>query len=239
MRGTAIRVAALVLLGASLGCASLLPSSDATDSPFRSFSGAFEAFAVVEPGRTTIADLKALRIDPEAQGVTVRPYTAIAEVLLPHEGVPDDLHPPAVAECFEARGRCQVWLLDVERLKRRRVGNWFVDALRFRRYREMEGFLFSGVLLVLDEVAVYKLWAGIPSIQILGEETNPLGPFNNGTLPRVEYRLRIPGLSSNIRTASQTGAETPTKTTAKDKKALREAERARRRGQKTRRGPGI
>ena len=187
---------------------------------------------MIVPGATTAAQLKKLQIDPDTQGVTVRPYTAIAEVLLPHEGLPADLHPPAVAACIEARDRCEVWLLDVERLKRRRVGNWFVDTLRFRRDREIDGFLFSGVLLLLDDVAIFKLWAGLPSIQIRGQENNPLGPFNNGTLPRVEYRLRIPGLSSHIRTASRTGAETPTKMTAKDK-------RARRRAQKTRRGPGI
>lgn len=237
MRGVT-RWATFCALALSLGCTSLLPSSDATDSPFRSFSGAFEAFAVVVPGQTTVADLKALQIDPGRQGVTVRPYTAISEVLLSHEGVPDDLHPEAVTECFEARGRCQVWLLDVERLKRRRVGNWFVDALRFKRYRETEGFLFSGVLLILDEVAVYKLWAGIPKIEMLAEEANRLGPFNRGSLPRVEYRLRLPGLSSHIRTISQT-ADTPTRATAKDKRAQREAERARRRGQKEPRRPGI
>lgn len=239
MPGLAIRIATAAWVSASLGCTTLLPSSDATDSPFRSFSGAFEAFSVIVPGSTTVAQLRDLKIDPDASGVTVRPYTAIAEVLLPHEGLPADLHPPAVAECFEARDRCEVWLLDVERLKRRRVGNWFVDTMRFRRNRETEGFLFSGVLLLLDDVAVFKLWAGIPSIQVRGQENNPLGPFNNGSLPRVEYRLRIPGLSSHIRTASQTGAETPTKVTAKDKQAQRQEKRARRRGQTTRRGPGI
>ena len=239
MRGVSIRLACVALLCAPLGCTNMLPSSDSTDSPFRSFSGAFEAFAVISPGVTTVSDLKALQIDPDAQGVTVRPYTTISEVLLPHEGVPEDLHPPAVMECFRARDRCEVWLLDVERLKRRRTGQWLVDALRFHRYKEVDGFLFSGVLLILDDVAVYKLWAGIPSIQVFSHERNPLGPLNSGSLPRLEYRLRIPGLSSSIRTAAQTGGETPTKTTAKDKQAQRQAERERRRGQKPRRGPGI
>jgi hypothetical protein len=226
------------LVCASFGCSSLLPSSDATDSPFRSFSGAFEAFSVIQPGETTVAELKALEIDPSRQGVTVRPFTSVAEVLLPHEGTPDELHPPAVAACIEARSRCQVWLLDVERLRRRRTGNWFVDASRFRRHREINGFLFSGVLLVLDDVAVYKLWAGIPRIDIQRTEVNPLGPFNDGSLPSLDYRIRIPGLSSSIRTAAQPRAERQKPETARDAQAVREAERARRRGHQ-RKGPGI
>jgi hypothetical protein len=170
----------LALLFASLGCTGgrTLPRSDASDSPFRSFDQIVAAFDQVEVGDSDVEALRDLQIDPaQSNSVMIRPYTAAIPFFLPHQGVDVTRHHPGVQECFRVRRACEVWLVQTERVRTRREGNWLLDVLRFRRNSFNRGFMFERVLLVIDDEVVYKLWNGIPSIDVQELAVRPLGIF--------------------------------------------------------------
>ena len=48
--------------------------------------------------------------------------------------------------------------------------------LGFQRETTETGWSASMLLLLVDDVVVYKLWSGTPRVEERGKETNPLGP---------------------------------------------------------------
>jgi len=51
-----------------------------------------------------------------------------------------------------------------------------LDVLGFQRETHTAGWRFNGLILLKDEVVVYKLTGGQPAIQQTEENQNPLGP---------------------------------------------------------------
>ena len=54
--------------------------------------------------------------------------------------------------------------------------NVVLDVLGFQRETHTAGWRFNGLILLKDEVVVYKLTGGQPAIQQTEENQNPLGP---------------------------------------------------------------
>ena len=52
-----------------------------------------------------------------------------------------------------------------------------LDSLNFKRRTEISGWRFTGLIVLKDDLVVYKLWGGQPSIKESEETRNPLGPF--------------------------------------------------------------
>jgi hypothetical protein len=182
MHCRAWRTALALALLAPLGCAWLgrgvLPRERDTDSPFVDFRGADQAFGAIRPGETTVAELRALRLDPAStRGGSVRSFLFARELFQPHRGLAWDLLDPGVRRCLDARHRCEVWAFELQRMRRRRVGNVVLDLLRFRRERHRTGFAFSGEILLVDEVVVYVQRRGTPRIEETKLEVRPLGPL--------------------------------------------------------------
>ena len=68
-----------------------------------------------------------------------------------------------------------------------RVGSFFLDFLNFRRTTEITGWRFNAVVVLKDDVVVYKLWGGRPMIKELNESRNPLGPLQGGGEKLLSY----------------------------------------------------
>jgi hypothetical protein len=187
-----------LLLPPVSACSSLLPRSSRSDSPFRSFEEAKEAFDAVEVGRTRTDELRALRIDPERQGVTLLSGAQLLPLYLPHEGATVDLHGEGLRTCAQSGERCEGWVVDVERDRRRRTGNWFLDVLRFKRVKDQRGFDFTGVMLVLDDVVVHKIWSGSRK-RMQTTEVQPLGLLQSGARARVPNPLELPPFTIRVR----------------------------------------
>lgn len=62
-------------------------------------------------------------------------------------------------------------------LTRNRYGSFWADMLNFTRKTDIVGWRFNAVVLITDDVVVYKLTGGQPAIHEHEESTNPLGPF--------------------------------------------------------------
>lgn len=161
------------------GCSALLPRSEAlTDSPWPSFEEAQRAFDQIIPHKSTVADLKRLKLEPASNpNITILNYSDVLRRFIPSPSVDASSLDVGVQECLRAATRCQGYEVDHRVLKRSRYGNFWADILNFRRKTDSVGWRFNAVVLITDSVVVYKLTGGQPAIHEHEESSNPLGPL--------------------------------------------------------------
>ncbi len=161
------------------GCAELLPSSqDVVHGKWDSFDEAKAAVESIEPHRTTLADLRASGLDPyENPNVELLNYSDILR-RFPMAGAHKQLD-PGLRECLEAGKACTGYAIDIKWADQKRVGNFFLDFLSFRRETESTGWTFNALVLLVGDEVVYSLYGGKPSIAETSKTIEPLGPVQN------------------------------------------------------------
>jgi hypothetical protein len=175
--------AALVLLAAALaGCSGMLPKGEQfTYSPWKSFDEAQQTFDRIVPHRTTLAELKQMKLDPKGNpNITILNYSDILRRFLPSPSINANDLDAGVQECIAAKSECEGYEINEQTIKRRRYGNFFADLLNFHRKTDVAGYRFNGVLLIKNGVVIYKLTGGQPAIHEHEESVNPLGPLQSG-----------------------------------------------------------
>lgn len=175
---TFLLVTASILLLLS-GCSSLLPRSTAVvESPWQSFQEAQQTFDKIVPYQTTVNDLKLFKLDPETNpNITILNYSDVLRRFVPSDSVSALNLDKGVVECIQAKMACKGYEVNQRTLKRNRIGNFWLDFLNFRREVDVVGWHFNGVVLIKDNLVVYKLTGGQPSIHEIEHSRNPLGPF--------------------------------------------------------------
>lgn len=172
-----------LLLGIGLmviaGCSALLPRGESiAESPWKSFEDAQQTFDRIIPYQTTVAELRALKLDPARNAnITLLNYSDVLRRFIPSPATNMQDLDPGVQDCIKAKSACRGYEVDQKTLKRRRYGNFWADFLNFKRKVDIAGWRFNGVVLIKNELVVYKLTGGQPSIHELEESRNPLGPF--------------------------------------------------------------
>ena len=169
-------ITASLLLG---GCANLLPRGN-TEQPsgFDSFEAAAQAFDQVQTYRTTVAQLKALGFDVrDGANVTQIPYPQLMVSLAPDRGIPFEALDPGIRDCILARQACRAYEFRLSRESTRRVGNFALDFLNFRRTTHVSGWNFDGLLAVRDGVVLFRSYGGVPRTDRTEQQVNPLGPL--------------------------------------------------------------
>ena len=171
---------ALFGLVMSLGaCSSLLPTeSKATQTRWTSYEQAESEFASIKSGETTLRQLKVMGIDP-----ATTPNIALlshADLLRRLEAVAAFGEPaldPAMRVCVAARQKCYAYHLEQTLLKRNRVGNFWLDMLNFKRITDVTGWQFDALIIISNDLVVYKTWSGKQNIHEIESEHHPLGPL--------------------------------------------------------------
>lgn len=160
-------------------CVSLLPRAHtSTVGPWQNYHEAQQAFDRIVPYRTTIEDLKTLRLDPASNpNITILNYSDVIRRFIPSPSVSAEDLAPGVRECILALAACNGYEIVQQSSIRKRYGNFWADFLNFKRKVEVTGWSFSGVILVKDNVVIYTLAGGQPAIYTLEESRNPLGPL--------------------------------------------------------------
>lgn len=164
------------------GCSSLLPQSKETSGPagggWQSYQDAEKTFADITPGRTTEAELTALKLDPRSnQNVTLLPRHEILQRFIINQSVTMADLDEGVRECLEAREHCKALEVNQSASQKKRTGNAALDMAKLYRETHTSGWRFCGLLLVKDGVVVYKLTSGQPGIHEVAEATDVLGPL--------------------------------------------------------------
>lgn len=176
----AIAWLAIILFPLSLGgCSSLLPKGETeTEGPWQTFWEVQQTFDKIIPHQTTIEELKQLNLDPSSNSnVTILNYSDVLRRFIPSPSINAHDLDPGVLECIAAKTACKGYEIDQRVMKRKRYGNFWADVLNFERKVDIVGWRFNGVVLIKDNLVVYKLTGGQPSIREREENKNPLGPF--------------------------------------------------------------
>ena len=178
-----LSIVAIVAAVAGLqGCARwVLPSnSTTTESPFKNYQSAEDAYNRITPYVTTVQELKARGLNPyTTPNIKVLNYLDLVPRFLPQQSLRQEDLDPAVRACLSGRDSCVGWLAEPSMLASDRTGNVPLDMLGFQHETVSTGWKAQMLLLIQDGVVVYKLWSGTPAITETKRDTKPLGPLQD------------------------------------------------------------
>lgn len=185
-----VLLAATVLSVSACGGSALPKSESVTRSLWRSFDEVKSAYDRIVPGTTTIEELRAAGFDPfKNANMRVLNHLDLLRHFLPTDAIkPTDLD-PALQRCFAAREHCMGYQISLERIDRERKGSALADLLNFHRQTHETGWSFSALFVMENGNVVYKLWSGVPRIDRLIDQDNPLGPVQE---PASIIRQQLP-----------------------------------------------
>jgi len=161
------------------GCADLLPKARTeVKSEWRSFAEARATVERIVPYRTTASDLKAMGIDPFATAnVQLLTFSDIALRFPLGNGMPVERLDRGLRECLEAGKACEGFFIAVRDIHRDRTGDFWLDALKFKRVVDVTGWSFNALVLLVEGRVVYVTHGGQPLVQEQETTTQPLGPL--------------------------------------------------------------
>jgi hypothetical protein len=160
------------------GCGSLLPSEQAEVlSPFSDYLDAEIRYSQAQPGKTTRSELFSLGFDPLAQGNGKMLSFIDLRLMFVQPNVPIAYLPDGLIRCLEAKDRCVGYAFDFNKTDTQRVGSFWADVLNFRKKRELQGWAFRAVFVLVDDTLVHKVSNGEPNIRRYEVKRNPLGPL--------------------------------------------------------------
>lgn len=161
------------------GCASLLPDArQETQTPWHSYAEAQQMFGKIVPGQTRLSDLQALGLVPgQTPNVALLAHADLLRRLVVSPAIDMSLLDPGLQECITAHQTCFAYEIEQLHLTRTRNGNFWLDFLNFKRSVDVSGWQFDAIVVIKNDLVVYKLWSGKPSIHQLEEEHSPLGPL--------------------------------------------------------------
>lgn len=174
--------AVLALLACTLvltGCAALLPkSSTEVASPWSSFEHARSTVDSIVPYKTTMAELKSRGFDPNTwPNVQLINYSDILLRFPVTWTTSLDGLDRGLRECLEAGNACEGFAINVRDIKRDRVGNFWLDALSFKRVVDVTGWNFNAIVLLVGGRVVYVTHGGKPLVKEQEITRQPLGPL--------------------------------------------------------------
>jgi hypothetical protein len=157
----------------------MLPSEDLrTRSAWKSFDEAQTAYDKIIPHQTTVEDLKKLGYDPHTSpNVRLLTYLDVIERFIPNQSITKADLLPEVRDCIESKDCCQAYELSIEVLRSKRHGNVCADILGFRKHSHITGWNFRALIIIKNDLVVYKLRSGQPNIDKLEKRIKPFGPF--------------------------------------------------------------
>jgi hypothetical protein len=204
-----LRGALAMLLGAVTGCSSLLPKSKETTgaagSGWQSYQDAQQAFDKIVPGKTTVAELAAMQLDPRANpNITTLPRHEVMQRFIVNQSVTMNDLDEGVRECLEAREKCRALEVNQTASQKKRTGNAALDMAKVYRETHTSGWRFCGLLLIKDGVVVYKLTSGQPGIHEIVQEQDSLAPLQ--TLS-AKLKLDVNSISSGNAPSQPTVSE--------------------------------
>jgi hypothetical protein len=100
------------------------------------------------------------------------------------ESIPMTELDPGLQQCLRSSDECQTYVFDIQKLRSKRVGNFWADFFNFRRKTDNTGWRFNALLVMINDHLTYKLWSGTPMIETYRDQKNPLGPLQgSGSSP--------------------------------------------------------
>ncbi|AYC33909.1 hypothetical protein D3880_16760 [Pseudomonas cavernae] len=159
-------------------CGSLLPSEHTEVlSPFGDYLDTQSRFEQAAIDKTSRSELFSLGFDPLAHGNGRMLSFVDVRLLFIQPNIPIDYLPDGLVKCLEAKDRCIGYAFEFSKTDTQRVGSFWADVLNFNKKRELQGWSFKTVFVLVDDVVVHKVSSGEPNIRRVEVKNNPLGPL--------------------------------------------------------------
>lgn len=170
----------ICLLFATWGCSALPKGSHVVTSPWKSYDDVKVAFDSIELNKTTNEDLKRLYIDPLTQpNIAIISHLGVMQRFLVNPSIKLEDLDEGLQTCIKAKTTCKAYLLDINDTKYKRYGNFVADLLTFSRKTKEEGWKFDAIIVLVNDIVVYKLSGGTPHVDVDELAVKPLGPVQN------------------------------------------------------------
>lgn len=178
---SAIRRGFILALAAGLlgGCSGLLPTSkQAVSNQWQDFDDAKHSFDQIVPYRTRMDTVRELGFDPaRTPNVQILNHSQVVRAVLPSPLQELGTIPKGIVDCMKAQEACIGYFMEPSHIDRKRVGNFMLDFLNFKRDTITTGWKFGALIVVINDKVVYKQWSGRPKIEETEVRKNPLGPL--------------------------------------------------------------
>ncbi|MCK5194599.1 MAG: hypothetical protein KAQ71_12370 [Desulfobulbaceae bacterium] len=163
------------------GCGSLLPvAKSRTESPWRTFDEAKTTLDKVIPYQSTRDDLHTLSLDPfQNRNIEILTYLDLVKLFMPNSSFHKDDLDEGLKNCLDVQEHCYGYRIAVGNMESRRFGSVFLDLFNFKRKSHKTGWKFKALLILQDDLVVYKISGGSPNIDKYVYKKNPLGPLQS------------------------------------------------------------
>lgn len=169
-----------VLVTGVTGCSSLLPNSHSEASSFKTFEDARVAIESLIPMQSNQDTLAALGIEAGKQpNTTLLTHADVVRRFVPGSVLTKQDLDAGIVACIEAKDSCRGLEVLASRIDKVRSGNFFADFLNFSRRTDTTGWRFNALILLVDNVVVYRTWGGQPAVNETEVHRNPLGPLQD------------------------------------------------------------
>ena len=175
----ALRFAAAAVVAALCGCTTLLPTSKKeVVSAWTSYDEAVKSLSAIEPYTATRDQIHTQGLDPSVNpaitvlhfGDVLQRFSAAALIK------PEDVD-RGIRDCLHAGKQCNGYAISVRKIDSKRIGNFWLDSLNFKRETTTTGWGVDALLVFVDDLLVYELIGGHPTIDEYEVVRNPMGPL--------------------------------------------------------------
>ena len=164
-----------VLFAGLTGCAVMLPSTKVTvQSPWQTFDDCKTTFDQITLNKTTSKELERLFAN---QNVTRLNYLDIQQRFMPNTSISKEDLDPEIKKALDAKNASYAYEIMPQTINNNRSGNFWLDIFRFKRETIESGWQFKALIVIVNDIVVYKLWGGTPKIDKKTVEKKPLGPI--------------------------------------------------------------
>ena len=179
LRFTARTFANCITAAALSGCVGMLPNSRTeVVSTWSSYDEAANCLAKIQPYTATRADVHKEGLDPRNNPtIAVLHFADVlqkfqAAALLAPQAVDQ-----GIRDCVQAGKRCTGYAVSIKKRSAHRAGNFWLDSLGFKRETHTTGWSVEALLVFVDDLVVYQLIGGQPTVNEYEVRRNPLGPL--------------------------------------------------------------
>jgi hypothetical protein len=168
----------LVLLTSA--CSSMLPKAHNESTAFQSFDEARLAVESLVPMTTDRLTLEKRGFSPTTPPNTkILTHSDVVRLFVPTTLLKREDLDPGVLVCLVSRDACQGLEITASKIARVRTGSFFTDFTNFKRRTETSGWRFNAMILLVNNLVVYRSWGGQPLVSEIELTSNPLGPFQD------------------------------------------------------------
>ena len=174
----------LILLVISIlftACSNLLPTAVKTSvSKWDKYDDIEKSYKNIVNYQTTKEQLHNLGFDPfSTSNINILNHLDIKKKFLVTSSIKLKDLDNGVQECIKSKNSCIAYETTIERIERRRYGSVLLDLFNFRKNTRETGWSFYSLIILNNDMVVYKVSNSKPQIDNKEKKKNPLGPFQS------------------------------------------------------------